>query len=230
MNYYEVLGIAPGASADEVTDAYLTKAERMNPERFSGDPPDVVSAVKRASVAIEAAWHVLGDPSSRAAYDTGLNAELAPGDQPRLRRLEWRRRHAQHVWIIERNLGLPLTSVLGLGPPGKTKRAPAMHAGLAKEPAPGYSWNDPLAGLVNWLAPHEKRSHQVSVPDVCGRRASEAIYAISLADLRIEFVRLTDPDGEGIVVDQNPIGGSTVRRGSTVTVQAIYDSPSTPGS
>ena len=176
-------------------------------------------------MAVEAAWHVLGDSTSRAEYDSDLRAVGSDSDQPRLKRVEWRKRHADHVWRMEQRLGLPLTSVLGLHPPTDRHLAlPIDRPGLdVTHTSPDYSWNDPLATFANWLAPHGRKERHVSVPDVCGLRASDALYAIVKADLHIRFVRLTEhPVGNGIVVDQDPSAGSTVRPGSTVTVQAVY--------
>jgi beta-lactam-binding protein with PASTA domain len=64
----------------------------------------------------------------------------------------------------------------------------------------------------------------VTVPDVRRLRASEAFYAVGQSDLRIKFVRLTEhpAGGDGIVVDQDPSPGSSVRRSSTVTVQVVH--------
>ncbi len=226
MNYYDVLGVPEDASADEIRDAYLDKIERVSPERFVDAPSEVVAAVKQATVAVEAAWHVLGDSSSRAEYDSDLHAAVSDSQQPRVKRLEWRKRHADHVWQMEQRLGLPLTSVLGLHP--QTDRgfgSPADRPGLAETHSSlDYSWNDPLAAFANWLAPHGRKERHVSVPEVCGLHASDALYAIVRTDLHIRFVRLTEhPVGNGIVVDQDPPAGSMVRPGSTVTVQAVYE-------
>lgn len=226
MNYYDVLGVSQDAPADDISDAYLDKIARVAPERFVDAPSEVVAAVKRASVAIEAAWHVLGDAKSRAEYDSELRVATTDGRQIRVKRLEWRRRHAEHVWRLEERLGLPLTPVLGLEPPdGQDLGATTDRRGSeVAQAAPDYSWNDPLATFANWLAPHARKERHVSVPDVCGLHASDALYEIAKADLHIRFVRLTEhPVGDGVVVDQDPAAGSMVRRGSTVTVQAVYE-------
>ena len=139
----------------------------------------------RASVVLSACWHVLGDNALRGQYD----AELDPAGEltapPAGRRTRWRRRHAEHVWAMERELGIPLTSVLGLSPPGAaTPPPPPGGLGDAIVGAPSEQWlvsplHDPLAGLeriADWLAPHEKADPNVTVPEVCGLVASEAFY------------------------------------------------------
>ncbi len=229
MNYYDILGVSQNSSAVEIADAYLEKAERVRPERFIGAPSEVIAAVKQASVAIEAAWHVLGDGTSRAEYNAELGAETPERGLSHLRRFEWRKHHAEHVWAIEQNLGLPLTPVLGISPPSKPASGEATSGkGLAATAGPEYSLGDPLARFANWLAPHGKAGREVSVPNVCGEHASDALYAVAKADLDIKFVRLTEhPRGNGIVVDQDPPAGTTVRRGSTVTVRAVYETDPT---
>jgi hypothetical protein len=59
---YAVLGVAPSATADELRLAYRTAARAAHPDRH-GD----ASAARMA--AVNEAWHVLGDPGRRAAYD-----------------------------------------------------------------------------------------------------------------------------------------------------------------
>jgi hypothetical protein len=223
-NYYEVLGVSADASAEEVRDAYLAKTERLRLQRFVGAPTDVITAVKRASVAVEAAWHVLGEPDSRANYDRELVAKPSDHGESHVRRSAWRERHAEHVWTMEQKLGLPMTTVLGLRPPERISPGKPSREGLAVTPAPTYALGDSLASIANWLAPHGKVSRNVAVPSLFGLRAIDALYTAFKADLHIEFVRLTEhPTGDGIVVDQDPQAGTTVRRGSTVTVQAVYD-------
>lgn len=69
MTWYDILGILPGASADEVRCAYEARARQLGPEMISGAPSKVVTAADRARAAADEAWRVLGDAARRERYD-----------------------------------------------------------------------------------------------------------------------------------------------------------------
>ncbi|HGG06010.1 MAG TPA: molecular chaperone DnaJ [Aliiroseovarius sp.] len=72
--YYEVLGIARGASAEEIKKAFRRKAKELHPDRNT-DNPNAESQFKEAGEAYE----VLKDPDKKAAYDRYGHAAFEGG-------------------------------------------------------------------------------------------------------------------------------------------------------
>jgi hypothetical protein len=236
MNHYETLGVPRDATVQEIRRAYLAKQTQLSPERFVGAPANVLEAVSSANGVIDEAWRVLQDPDRRADYDV----ELDQGDQLGG---DSRRARAEHVWAMERELGWHLAPVFGLEPPTAMPRAfppsvPSTNgtpggdgatSGLDQRSYPTLEGNvspvfSGLESFAEWLAPRKKPSPDVTVPDVCGLRASDAYYTVAKSDLHINFVRLTEnpAGGDGTVVDQYPPAGTSVRRGSTLNVQVVH--------
>ena len=73
-DYYEVLGLSKGASADEIKKGYRSKAKELHPDRNTSDP----SAESKFKEANEA-YDVLKDPERKAAYDRCGHAAFEGG-------------------------------------------------------------------------------------------------------------------------------------------------------
>lgn len=73
-DYYEVLGLKRGASADEIKKAYRQKAKDLHPDR-NKDNPDTERLFKEAGEA----YDVLKDPERKAAYDRFGHAAFEGG-------------------------------------------------------------------------------------------------------------------------------------------------------
>lgn len=68
-NHYEVLGVSPSASVEDIRTAFRSLARRYHP-----DLADDVSSSQRMAD-INEAWTVLSDPAKRRDFDLSLRAE-----------------------------------------------------------------------------------------------------------------------------------------------------------
>jgi curved DNA-binding protein CbpA len=70
--HYDVLGVDPAVSPDDLRRAYVRRARALHPDRHVGADPVRAARAARAMQDVNEAWRVLRDPGTRAAYDRGL--------------------------------------------------------------------------------------------------------------------------------------------------------------
>ncbi|MGE3954662.1 MAG: molecular chaperone DnaJ [Parachlamydiales bacterium] len=73
-DYYEILGIARGASAEEIKKAYRKQALKYHPDKNAGD-----SEAEKRFKEISQAYEVLSDPQKRELYDRYGEEGVAAG-------------------------------------------------------------------------------------------------------------------------------------------------------
>ena len=75
-NYYEELGVEPGASRDEIREAHRRRVSDLEAAREKKGISESQLQANRDEVArVRAAWNVLSDPFQRQRYDAQLGAE-----------------------------------------------------------------------------------------------------------------------------------------------------------
>lgn len=72
-NYYELLGVHPGASTEEVKRAFFSKSKELHPDRDPGNP-----ALHSRFVELSEAYRVLSREESRRSYDHQLRSAAPP--------------------------------------------------------------------------------------------------------------------------------------------------------
>ena len=85
-DYYTVLGIDRGASADEIKRAYRGLARKLHPDVNPGD-----KQAEDRFKEVNAAYQILSDPERRAAHDQAPDRELE-AEILKERRLQLKRR------------------------------------------------------------------------------------------------------------------------------------------
>jgi curved DNA-binding protein CbpA len=69
VTWYDVLGVLPGATVEQIQYQHDAKARLLRPELIAGAPSPVIAAASRAREILGAARRVLVDPANRARYD-----------------------------------------------------------------------------------------------------------------------------------------------------------------
>jgi len=79
VTWYDVLGVLPDASQDDIRAAWQARREALAPGLLDGAPPAVLAAADRAVRAVDEAGRVLGNDATRTAYDADIGV-TRPGE------------------------------------------------------------------------------------------------------------------------------------------------------
>jgi curved DNA-binding protein CbpA len=79
LTWYDLLGIAPGATAAQVQDAYQARLGLLAPQWLFGAPTQVLRAADTARAAADAAWRALSDAAARQQYDEEIGVRRTGG-------------------------------------------------------------------------------------------------------------------------------------------------------
>jgi curved DNA-binding protein CbpA len=79
-DHYLALGVAPGATPDEVREAWRFAIQAYHPDRFTDD--QLRDKADQMTRRVNAAWQVLGDADLRARYDRQRDVPVEPPRAP----------------------------------------------------------------------------------------------------------------------------------------------------
>jgi len=192
LSYYDVLGVLPGASADDIRRACEAKMAVLAPGMIAGSTTKVLVAVDRARAALKEAEQTLTDRPARLRYDTEIGI-LRPG-----------------TGLVRPD---PVPSQGGWEPGWGWQvggRASAIAAALAFA-ADALA---PRRRLARRVIVPDARGLFVTparqLMKLCGLHAEV-----------VQLTRHPMPV-EGVVVEQSPRAGEVIRRSGTVTVQVWH--------
>lgn len=80
--HYELLGVDPRASEEEVRRSYRALALRHHPDTQSVDDPGAVEIARQQMAALNLAWAVLSDCDARRNYDLELDRQAPSPTTP----------------------------------------------------------------------------------------------------------------------------------------------------
>jgi curved DNA-binding protein CbpA len=160
QDHYDVLGVPPEATEDEIRKAYRWLARKFHPDQNPDDPRAAVMTKR-----INAAYEVLGDFERRAAYDRAAGRRVdardgvTPSERPPAKpagsnsaRAPW------HRWPTRLGIACTLAMLIMVGagtihhvsevPPGAAELNPVIYDRRTEQPV-SVSPDEAQAGLVS---------------------------------------------------------------------------------
>src|SRR2546423_2024685 len=75
--YYQILGVSPTASPQEIKEAWLFSLKAFHPDKFANASRHQQAVAEARTQAINEAYRVLSDPVSRSVYDRDYFREIS---------------------------------------------------------------------------------------------------------------------------------------------------------
>ena len=198
ITWYDILGVLPGTSAEEIQQAYDAKASLLRPPLITGAPSKVLTAASRAQAILDAARHALADPVNRERYDETAG----------VRRDGRGLTQAEDV-PTEPGWG-PADFDFATGPPGEEALGALMALTDWLTPHPHQPGRIPV--------PDVRGLFYAVCLEVAGRLDLK-VTAVRLTEHPMPV--------DGLVVDQDPLPPAKVRRAGTLKVQ-VWHPPAGP--
>jgi len=79
ITWYDIFGVLPGSTQEEIQGAYESKSALLRPHVLTGAPSPVLTAASQAQRLLDQARSVLGDPRSRRHYDEAVGIRRSGG-------------------------------------------------------------------------------------------------------------------------------------------------------
>jgi hypothetical protein len=150
MDHYAALGISPSADREAILAAYRARVADLTAQSHRATTAEARLDAERRLHEVEAAYHVLGDPARRTAYDLkparprriavarGSEREAPPEPEPQIRSVQW----------VQEPAALPLPTT---APPAEHPEPSS--APLPKGPRKGPEGSEPLRVPLPTTAP-----------------------------------------------------------------------------
>lgn len=114
LNHYDILGVAPEATQEEIHKAYRRKAYQLHPDRHADKGEEDIRHATKAAAEVNEAWRILRDPVTRQIYDSSLGRQKALG---RLHKgtvsIDWGSGPFIFLYLMTAIIGIRLVSVIG---------------------------------------------------------------------------------------------------------------------
>ena len=204
-NYYDILGLKPGASDDDIEAAYTDLSAMFAP---AGIPAARLDYARKQRARLAAAYAVLADPERRAAYDSERGSSAVATPPPPL--LE------TATGPIAEQPSAPVEAVTTPPPPADELYQAALRT-VRGEPLPDVPMPAPVPEAMEpqATAPPEPVATQVFTP---APSAPEAVAAPIIAPLPAA----TEPAAEQTAVPLSYAAGET-RNATDATDAAVAD-------